>query len=279
MRLIPIYTWNRELHSMKLSRTNFKNQPWAAGAILLLCVIVAMLIANIPYTSHIYHSILETKLSITITNSRFGTTTLPKDMNVEKFINDILMVVFFFTVGLEIKREVICGELSSVKKAMLPVIAAAGGMAAPALIYSAFNIGTSTAGGWGIPTATDIAFAMGIMSILGNKVPVSLKIFLTALAIADDLGAILVVALFYGGKINFTLLVIAMVILALIWVINRLGEKRPMFYLVPAIAVWFWHTFHNVRSCDGIHDTNGSSLPPPMSETQHEQIHQAYHTL
>lgn len=248
MRLIPIYTWNRELHSMKLSRTNFKNQPWAAGAILLLCVIVAMLIANIPYTSHIYHSILETKLSITITNSRFGMTTLPKDMNVEKFINDILMVVFFFTVGLEIKREVICGELSSVKKAMLPVIAAAGGMAAPALIYSAFNIGTSTAGGWGIPTATDIALAMGIMSILGNKVPVSLKIFLTALAIADDLGAILVVALFYGGKINFALLVIAMVILALIWVINRLGEKRPMFYLVPAIAVWFLFYYSGIHS-------------------------------
>lgn len=247
MRLIPIYTWNKELHSMKKSRTSIMNQPWAAGVTLLLCVIAAMLVANCPLTAEYYHSILETKLSISIANEHF-TTTFPKDMNVEKFINDILMVVFFFTVGLEIKREVICGELSNVKKAMLPVIAAAGGMLFPALIYSAFNMGSSTIGGWGIPTATDIAFAMGIMSILGKKVPVSLKIFLTALAIADDLGAILVVALFYGGQINIILLLIALGVLALTWLINRLGEKRMAFYIVPAIAVWFLFYYSGIHS-------------------------------
>ena len=169
-------------------------------------------------------------------------------MTVEKFINDILMVIFFFTVGLEIKREVVCGELSSVKKALLPVIAAAGGMAVPALFYTLFNFGTTTAGGWGIPTATDIAFAVGIMSILGNRVPVSLKVFLTALAIADDLGAILVVAFFYGGDINMPLLFIALILLAAIFLMNKLGEKRMMFYLIPAIVVWFLFYYSGIHS-------------------------------
>ncbi|MBP5477832.1 MAG: Na+/H+ antiporter NhaA, partial [Bacteroidaceae bacterium] len=192
---------------MGLSWKNFMNQPWAGGVTLLVCVIIAMLLANLPATGHLYHQFLETHLTAQIKSPDGSIDWIfPKDMTVEKFINDILMVIFFFTVGLEIKREVICGELSSVKKALLPVIAAAGGMAMPALIYTIFNHGTITAGGWGIPTATDIAFAVGIMSILGNRVPVSLKIFLTALAIADDLGAILVVAIFYGGSIDLPLL-------------------------------------------------------------------------
>ena len=241
MRLIPLYTWTKGLHSMKLSQTNFQKQPWAGGVTLLVCVIIAMLLANLPATAHFYHEFLETSLSMTISNETF-TISFPQDMTVEKFINDILMVIFFFTVGLEIKREVVCGELSSVKKALLPVIAAAGGMAVPALFYTLFNIGTTTAGGWGIPTATDIAFAVGIMSILGNKVPVSLKIFLTALAIADDLGAILVVAIFYGGNINLPLLIIA------IRIMNRLGEKRMMFYLIPAIVVWFLFYYSGIHS-------------------------------
>ncbi|MBR1520193.1 MAG: Na+/H+ antiporter NhaA [Bacteroidaceae bacterium] len=247
MRLIPLYTWNKGLHSMKLSGKNFMNQPWAGGVTLLLCVIIAMLLANLPATAHLYHEILETSLSMTISNESF-TISFPQDMNVEKFINDILMVVFFFTVGLEIKREVVCGELSSVKKALLPVIAAAGGMAAPALFFLLFNAGTTTAGGWGIPTATDIAFAVGIMSILGNKVPVSLKIFLTALAIADDLGAILVVAFFYGGDINLPLLLVALLILAGIFIMNKLGEKRMMYYLIPAIVVWFLFYYSGIHS-------------------------------
>ena len=248
MKLIPIFSWNKGLHSIKLSRVNFMNQPWSAGGVLLACVIIAMIIANLPQTAHIYHSILETKLEICITPPGFDQIVLPENMTVEKFINDILMVVFFFTVGLEIKREVVCGELSSVKKAMLPVIAAAGGMAFPAIFYTIFNSGTLTAGGWGIPTATDIAFAMGIMSILGNKVPVSLKIFLTALAIADDLGAILVVAFFYGGQVKAHFLFAAIIILALIWIMNKLGEKRVAYYLIPAIAVWFLFYYSGIHS-------------------------------
>lgn len=247
MRLIPLYTWNKGLHSMSLSGRSFMKQPWASGVTLLACVIVAMLLANLPSTAHYYHEILETSLSMSISNESFS-ISFPQDMTVEKFINDILMVVFFFTVGLEIKREVMCGELSSVKKALLPVIAAAGGMLAPALIYTLFNIGTSTAGGWGIPTATDIAFAVGIMSILGNRVPISLKIFLTALAIADDLGAILVVAFFYGGNIDVPLLLVALVILGGIYLMNKLGEKRMMYYLIPAIVVWFLFYYSGIHS-------------------------------
>ena len=247
MRLIPLYTWTKGLHSMKLSRTNFQKQPWASGVTLLVCVIIAMLLANLPLTAHFYHEVLETNLSMTISNETFS-ISFPQDMTVEKFINDILMVIFFFTVGLEIKREVVCGELSSVRKALLPVIAAAGGMAIPTLFYTIFNFGTTTAGGWGIPTATDIAFAVGIMSILGNKVPVSLKIFLTALAIADDLGAILVVAIFYGGNINLPLLLIAILLIIGIHIMNRLGEKRMMFYLIPAIVVWFLFYYSGIHS-------------------------------
>lgn len=213
-----------------------------------------MLLANLPATRDIYHNFLNTNLTATIQSplSPDGTRvidwTFPKDMNIEKFINDFLMVIFFFSVGLEIKREIACGELSSPKKAMLPVIAAAGGMAMPALIFAAFNNGSMAASGWGIPTATDIAFAVGIMSILGNKVPVSLKIFLTALAIADDLGAILVVALFYGGNISLPLLCVAMLILAGTYLLNLMGEKRMMFYLVPAIAIWFLFYYSGIHS-------------------------------
>ncbi|MDE6721050.1 MAG: Na+/H+ antiporter NhaA [Bacteroidaceae bacterium] len=247
MRLIPLYTWTKGLHTMEISQKAFMHRPWASGVTLLACVIVAMLLANLPFTAQFYHEFLETDLAITITNDAFS-VSFPHGMTVEKFINDILMVVFFFTVGLEIKREVVCGELSSVKKAMLPVIAAAGGMAAPALFYTFFNIGTTTSGGWGIPTATDIAFAVGIMSILGNKVPVSLKVFLTALAIADDLGAILVVAFFYGGTINVHLLFIAIVLLGVIFLMNKLGEKRMAFYLIPAIVVWFLFYYSGIHS-------------------------------
>lgn len=249
MRLIPIYKWNKGLVTAKSSWKSFIDQPWAGGVTLLVCVIVAMLLANLPATAHLYHEFLETELSMAI-KSPDGSINwvFPQDMNVEKFINDILMVIFFFTVGLEIKREVLYGELSNVKKAMLPVIAAAGGMAAPALFYYLFNQGTSTVGGWGIPTATDIAFAVGIMSILGNKVPVSLKVFLTALAIADDLGAILVVAIFYGGNIDFFLLGIAFLLIIGVFCMNKLGEKRMMFYLVPAIAVWFLFYYSGIHS-------------------------------
>ncbi len=249
MALIPIYWWNKEVHNFKISQQKFSKQPWANGVILLGCVIIAMLLANLPATRHLYHSFLETSLSIHVSSPDGVIDFLfPREMTVEKFINDILMVVFFFTVGLEIKREIVCGELSTPKKALLPVIAAFGGVVAPALIFAAVNHGTLASSGWGIPTATDIAFAVGILSVLGDKVPVSLKVFLTALAIADDLIAILVVALFYGGKINFLLLGIAVLVILYVMLLKRLGEKRMFHYLVPAILVWVLFYYSGIHA-------------------------------
>ena len=207
-----------------------------------------MLLANLPGTRDFYFSILETDLAISVQTPEGGGFLFPAGMTVEKFINDILMVVFFFTVGLEIKREIVCGELSSPQKAIMPVIAALGGVLVPALIYFLINHGTAAASGWGIPTATDIAFAVGILSILGDRVPISLKVFLTALAIADDLVAILVVALFYGGTINFLLLGIAGALVLFILFMNLTGEKRPWFYFIPAIIVWILFYYSGIHA-------------------------------
>ena len=249
MALIPIYWWNKEVHNFRISQDRFSKQPWANGVILLACVIVAMLLANLPFTKQVYHDVLETRLTMNI-KSPDGLIdwVFPRGMTVEKFINDILMVIFFFTVGLEIKREVVCGELSSFRKAILPVIAAFGGVAVPALIYTVVNHGTLSASGWGIPTATDIAFAVGILSILGDKVPVSLKVFLTALAIADDLIAILVVALFYGGSVNVGLLLLALLVIGFVFLMKKLGEKRIAYYAVPAIVVWFLFYYSGIHA-------------------------------
>ena len=249
MALIPIYWWNKEVRNFKISQDSFRKQPWANGVILLACVAIAMLLANLPFTKHLYHNFLHTELTVHVA-SPDGVIDwfFPHGMTMEKFINDILMVVFFFTVGLEIKREVVCGELSSFKKAILPVIAAFGGVVMPALIFAIVNHGTLASSGWGIPTATDIAFAVGILSILGDRVPVSLKVFLTALAIADDLIAILVVALFYGGTINLTLLGVAVVVVLFVALMKRLGEKRLGFYFVPAIIVWFLFYYSGIHA-------------------------------
>ncbi|MBP3257324.1 MAG: Na+/H+ antiporter NhaA [Bacteroidales bacterium] len=249
MALIPIYWWNKEVHSFKISQDSFRKQPWANGVILLGCVAIAMLLANLPLTKEIYHNFLHTEFTMHIASpDGLVDWVFPKDMTMEKFINDILMVIFFFTVGLEIKREMVCGELSSFKKAILPVIAAFGGVVMPALIYTVVNHGTLASSGWGIPTATDIAFAVGILSILGDRVPVSLKVFLTALAIADDLIAILVVALFYGGTIKLPLLGIALVVILFVAMMKRLGEKRIGFYMVPAILVWFLFYYSGIHA-------------------------------
>ena len=246
MRLIPIYTWTKGIRNFDHRRKQFSQLPWAQGVLLLCCVVVAMLLANLPFTKEFYHNFLETDISLRFQSPGGESILFPNGMTVEKFINDILMTVFFFTVGLEIRREMKNGELSSLKKAMMPVIAAFGGVVAPALIF--INHGSAAASGWGIPTATDIAFAVGILSILGDRVPVSLKVFLTALAIADDLIAILVVALFYGGTINFGLLSIAFVLIALVLLMNKLGEKRGWFYLVPAIAIWSLFYYAGIHS-------------------------------
>lgn len=244
-----MYRWVRERHMIGIRGRNFLEAPWAGGVVLLGCVIVAMLLANLPGTSLYYRHLLETDLSLMV-HSPDGLIdwVFPRGMTVEKLINDGLMVIFFFAVGLEIKREIVCGQLSSARQAILPVLAAAGGMLAPAIIFLFFNHGTIAANGWGIPTATDIAFAIGILSMLGDRVPVSLKIFLTALAIADDLGAILVIALFYGGQVQISCLLVALVIMLAVYFMKEMGEKRMFFYLVPAVVIWGLFYYSGVHS-------------------------------
>ena len=230
-------------HILSQRGASFLKAPWAGGVVLIICVIVAMILANLPATSELYHHILHMELGLYIDGELF-----PRGMNIEKIVNDGLMVVFFFTVGLEIRREISDGELSTPKKAILPVVAAMGGMLIPALIYAAFNAGTEVVHGWGIPTATDIAFAIGIMSLLGNRVPLSLKVFLTALAVADDLGAIFVIALFYGETPDMLLLGIALAIMVGIYIMRRLGEFRMIAYLIPACIVWILFYYSGVHA-------------------------------
>ena len=249
MKLIPIYTWNRSVLEFNRKRDRITRQPWFQGVLLLLCVIVAMLLANLPVVSAYYHAFLETSIQIHMKSPDGRVDWLfPHGMTIEKLINDVLMVVFFFTVGLEIKREVAHGELSSVKKALLPVIAAFGGVIMPAVIYTLVNRGTVAASGWGIPTATDIAFAVCILSVLGDRVPVSLKVFLTALAIADDLIAILVVAFFYGGHINLLLLAISIVVIFVAWLFKHFGQKHVWVYLMLAVMVWILFYYSGIHA-------------------------------
>lgn len=249
MRIFLKYGWVRRRHQLGLRGRRFMEAPWAGGVVLLVCVGIAMLLANLPLTAEYYHHLLQTDLSLAV-RSPDGVIdwTYPRGMTVEKLINDGLMVIFFFSVGLEIKREIISGQLSTLRKAILPVLGAAGGMAAPALIYLLFNHGGVAANGWGIPTATDIAFAIGILSMLGRRVPVSLKVFLTALAIADDLGAILVIAFFYGEKVRLGFLLLAVAIMLFVYWMKRLGETRLMYYLVPAVIVWSLFYYSGVHS-------------------------------
>jgi len=249
MKLIPIYTWNKSLLNFNRRSDRLSKQPWFQGVLLLICVALAMLLANLPFTKEIYRSILETNIQLRLFSEHGNFDLLfPKEMTVEKFINDVLMVIFFFTVGLEIKREIADGELSSFKKAVMPVIAAIGGVLFPAGIYALINGGTLSASGWGIPTATDIAFAVCILSMLGDKVPTSLKVFLTALAIADDLIAILVVALFYGGSINLSLLAVAFGVIVLTIVLRKIGEKHMFPYILCAIAVWILFYYSGIHA-------------------------------
>ena len=278
MKLIPVFTWTRRFVRLGNRRERFLQQPWSQGIILLSCVVVAMLLANLPWTRDFYFNLLETALAITVSTPDGGGFIFPAEMTVEKFINDILMVVFFFTVGLEIKREIVCGELSTPRKAVMPVIAALGGVLAPALIYTLVNHGSAAASGWGIPTATDIAFAVGIMSLLGDKVPVSLKVFLTALAIADDLMAILVVALFYGGKINFVLLGIALVLVLAVLLMNKMGEKRPWFFFIPAIAIWILFYYSGIHATmSGVVMAFLIPMGPRYSKSYYRRTREIYH--
>ena len=205
----------------------------ASGLILLIAAIIALVVSNSNF-SELYFNSLEYYLFIGINN--FGLK-----LSVHHWINDLLMAIFFFFVTLEIKREFIQGELSNIKKAMLPIIAAVGGMVVPALFYVFINLENSqTLNGWAIPSATDIAFSLGILSLLGSRVPISLKIFLTALAIIDDLGAILIIAFFYSGDLSISYLSLILISYIFLLILNKLGVKKFIPYLIVGIFMWFF---------------------------------------
>ena len=205
----------------------------ASGLVLLIAAIIALVISNSNF-SELYFGTLEQYLFIGINN--FGLK-----LSVHHWINDLLMAIFFFFVTLEIKREFIQGELSNLKKALLPIIGAVGGMVIPALAYIAINFGnTETLNGWAIPSATDIAFSLGILSLLGSRVPVSLKIFLTALAIIDDLGAILIIAFFYSGDLSISYLSLILISYIFLLVLNKFGIKFFSPYLIVGAFMWFF---------------------------------------
>jgi Na+:H+ antiporter, NhaA family len=205
----------------------------ASGLVLLVAAIIALIISNSTY-SELYFNTLKQYLFIGINN--FGLK-----LSVHHWINDLLMAIFFFFVTLEIKREFIQGELSNFKKALLPIIGAVGGMVVPALVYIAINFGnTETLSGWAIPSATDIAFSLGILSLLGSRVPISLKIFLTALAIIDDLGAILIIAFFYSGDLSISYLSLILIAYIFLLVLNKFGVKKFIPYLIIGTFMWFF---------------------------------------
>ena len=202
-----------------------------SGSILLLIAsIIALLWANSQWSAA-YVDLLHTTIAITLGQNTFA-------MTLHQFVNDGLMAIFFLVVGLEIKRGIVVGELSSRDKAILPVAAALGGMIVPALIYLLFNAGSEAAQGWGVPMATDIAFALGILALLGPRVPLGLKIFLTALAIVDDLGSILVIAIFYSSGINVPALLVAAILVLLIVAAGRAQVRRVEIYIILALGVW-----------------------------------------
>ncbi len=202
-----------------------------AGSVLLVTATVAALVwANSPWWASYFH-LWETHLGIS-----FGTFAF--ELSLHQWINDGLMVLFFLSVGLEIKREVLVGKLSSPRQAVLPVAAAIGGMLAPALVYTLFNFGGEGASGWGIPMATDIAFALGVLLLLGNRVPLSLKVFVTALAIIDDIGAVLVIAVFYSDAIIWYGLGLAVLFLVAIFVSTRLNIRHTGLYMALTAGVW-----------------------------------------
>jgi len=187
-----------------------------------------------------------TVISLILTNSSFGDrylqfwNTAVAGHSITHWINDGLMTIFFLLVGLEIEREIYVGELKNVRNAMLPVFAAAGGMLVPALIHFILNKGTAEQNGFGIPMATDIAFALGVLSLAGKRIPFALKIFLTALAIIDDLGAILIIAIFYTAQLSWVNLLIALSIFAALLIMNRLKINNLLFYIIPGIAMWYF---------------------------------------
>ncbi len=221
---MPIYHLSRSFKA-------FFESERAGGLILLGFAVLSMLIANSEWSDtylHFWHKPLDASFSF-----------IKLNYTIEQWINDGLMTIFFLLVGLEIERELYAGELKELRNALLPITAAIGGMLVPAAIHFLFNKGTTTQSGFGIPMATDIAFALGMLSLLGNRIPPSLKIFLTALAIIDDLGAILIIAIFYNSGISWVYLGLALGIFALLLILNRLKVYKLIFYLLPGVVMWY----------------------------------------
>ena len=219
---------NREI--LHIFNTFFHNES-TGGILLLICAIIAVTLATVP-GGEWFENLWTTHASV-----RIGEFSL--DMSLRHWVNDALMAVFFFVVGLEIKREMLVGQLSSIKRSALPIVAALGGMLVPAGIYWACNAGhPESIQGWGIPMATDIAFAIGILSLLGNRVPASLKVFLTALAIVDDIGAIIVLAIFYPTHaLHLEYLAYVAVIMSVLVIFNSAKLKNKYLYILPGIAM------------------------------------------
>ncbi len=235
----------------------FIHNSQSSGILLILCVAVSLLIAN-SSLGPAFQNLLDKKI---------GTEMFQLNYPISIWINDGLMAIFFLLVGLEIKREIVEGELSSLKNASLPIVAAVGGMVVPALIYFLFNNGTEYANGWAIPMATDIAFSLAIISLLGKGVPLSLKIFLTALAIVDDLGAIMVIAIFYTDQIHWNYMGLSGLMVALLVALNFFNVKKHIFYLIPGVLLWYF--MHH----SGIHATIAGvllafTIPTNVSTTE-----------
>ncbi len=209
----------------------FVHDSRAIGILLFGCTVISMVFANLPF-GEAYAAIFSYEIHF------FEILHLPHSL--VHWINDGFMVLFFFLVGMEIKRELTLGELSSVKRAVLPIASAVGGMVVPALFFLLFNAGTRFEGGWGVPMATDIAFSLGVASMLGKKVPTNLKIFLTALAIIDDLGAIVVIAIFYGEGISWYFLLGAAIVLVVIGLLNKKGVRFGTYQFLLGLVLWYF---------------------------------------
>ncbi|MHC4775430.1 MAG: Na+/H+ antiporter NhaA [Planctomycetota bacterium] len=227
---IALPTDRRAIDRLLSPLVEFARIEAAGGILLLICTAVAVAWANSPWRGS-YFDLWHMPVAIEI-----GTFRLSESL--AHWVNDGLMAIFFFVVGLEIKRELLVGELASPRKAAIPVAAAVGGMAVPALIYALVNIGGDGMDGWAIPAATDIAFALGIMALLGKRVPLSLKVFLMAVAIVDDIGAVLVIALFYTSDISWAALGGAGVVMALLILANLLQVRKPIVYVALGLLLW-----------------------------------------
>jgi len=254
--------------NLSLYFKKFFNNSQASGIILIFCVLISLLIANSSAAEAFQHFL----------DKEVGTHLFGLEYPVSIWINDGLMAVFFLLVGLEIKRELVEGELSSFKNASLPIFAAVGGMLVPAVIYSIFNSGTEYGSGWGIPMATDIAFSLAIISMLGKRIPNSIKIFLAALAIVDDLGAILVIAIFYTEQIHWSYLLLSLGVATLLFLLNFLKVTRIIFYIIPGLFLWYF--LHH----SGIHATIAGvllafSIPTNASHVDISPLEKLEHKL